>query len=378
MSCFKIKTGIVPIADGNSGWFIMDETGPERIPSSLASEVIGLIHRDLGDEDDLVAALEDCFPPEQIYYALIQLEKRGLIFKDTVDSESPADLFRAKVHGQERKGYQPSRTAALAVRIFAIGEADSLADALAVSLSRSDLLWIDRIPDWRGDKMNADAIYVAVTPDYLELELEAFGRFAQKRRLRWLPVKPCGVIPWLGPLLLPGETGCVVCLLDRLKGHRRLEVEQIHKNGEKESLRLSVGQTVHSLETVAGLLAVELEKLAAGGASEMAGGVLTLDFRSLRLERHPLAERPQCPLCGTLSPKKLRTGTLPKEPLCLQSRVKTDYRDGGERVCSAVETLEKYAHLVSPVTGVVGQLTPQEDIPPCFGPVIRNCWSASG
>jgi len=375
MSCFKIKTGIVPFADGNSGWLIMDETGPKRITSTLASEVIGLIHQKLGDEDKLVAALEDRFPPEQVYYVLIQLEKQGVIVKESTPTESPVDLFRAKVHGQERTGNSPFRNAALAVRIFAIGEVDSSADALASSLSRSDLLQIERIPYWRGDEMTADAVYMAVTPDYLELELETFGCFAQKRRLRWLPVKPCGIMPWIGPLFLPDETGCGACLLDRVKGHRRMEVEQIRKSGRKQSLRLSVGQTVHSLETLAGLLAVELEKLATGGASEMAGGVFTLDFRSLRLERHPLAKRPQCPVCGNLSPENSRNGSLPKEPLRLQSRVKTDYRDGGERICSAVETLEKYAYLISPVTGVVGPLMPLEDIPPCFGPVIRSDWN---
>jgi len=163
-----------------------------------------------------------------------------------------------------------------------------------------------------------------------------------------------------------------------VRGHRRLEVEQIRENGGNQSLRLSVGQTVHTFETVAGLLAMELEKLAAGGVPELVGGVFTLDFRTLKFERHPLVKRPQCPVCGTLSKKSTRTSVIPKEPLQLQSRVKADYRDGGERVCSAVETLEKYARLISPITGVVGQLTPLKKIPPCFGHVIKSDWIVRG
>ncbi len=219
---------------------------------------------------------------------------------------------------------------------------------------------------------------MAVTPDYLEPELEAFGRLAQQRGLRWLPFKPGGRIPWLGPLFLPKKTGCVTCLLDRVKGHRWVEADHLLKSGGKPSLRLSVGQTVHSLETMAGLLAVELEKLALGCASEMAGGLFTLDFRTLKLERHPLVKRPQCPLCGPLPSGRIPFHALPKDPLPLQSRVKADYRDGGERVCSAVETLEKYAHLISPVTGIVGGLTPLDEIPSCFGPVIRSDWNVRG
>jgi bacteriocin biosynthesis cyclodehydratase domain-containing protein len=376
MTDFKIKPGIATIANGDSGWIIMDETGRKMITSALASELIGLIRRDLGDEDGLVAALADHFPAEQVYYALIQLENLGVIFKGEVQPESPVDFFRIKVHGQKRTEYPCPPMSATAVRIVSIDGSD--ANALTALLDRSQLLRIEHVPDWQVQKMTADAVYVVVTPDYLEPELEAFGRLAYERRIRWLPVKPRGVIPWIGPLFLPAETGCVECLLDRVRGHRRLEVEQILKNGGKQSLRLSVAKTVHSIEMVAGLLAVELEKLAAGGASELVGAVFTLDFRTLRLERHPLTKREQCPVCGTILHTNTRTIALPKEPLRLQSREKADYCDGGERVCSAVETLEKYAHLISPITGVVGQLTPLEGIPACFVQVIKSDWNVRG
>jgi oxazoline/thiazoline synthase len=69
---------------------------------------------------------------------------------------------------------------------------------------------------------------------------------------------------------------------------------------------------------------------------------------------------------------------MPKEPLRLQSRVKADYRDGGERVCSAMETVDKYAHLISPITGVVGRLTVLKKIPSCFGQIIKSDWIIRG
>ncbi len=375
MSHYKIQTGIAPISDGNSGLVLLAETGPERIAAPLPAELIGRISRGLGDEEDLAAALADRFPLEEIYYALIFLEKQGVIARDSAQRESPADLFRSRIFGQGRKPLPSSPPNVLSVRIVAVGGMEAAADALAASLSRSEVLQVDRPAEWREDVTSVAALYAAVTPDYLEPELEAFGRLAHQVGLRWLAVKPGGMIPWLGPLFLPGETGCVACLLDRVKGHRWVEADHLLKSGGKPSLRLSVGQTVHSLETVAGLLAVELEKLALGFASEMAGGLFTLDFRTLKLERHPLVRRPQCPLCGTLPPGRIPFHALPKDPLHLQSRVKADYRDGGERVCSAVETLEKYAHLISPVTGVVGGLTPLDEIPSCFGPVIRSDWN---
>jgi len=356
----------------------MEETGRRVVTSPLVAELIGLIRQSLGDEDGLVAKLADRFPAEQVYYALIQLEKQGLIVKSGGKQESPADFFRAGLRGQDRREYPLSPMPSLIVRIAAIGGSDVYANALAASLSRSDALKAERVADWRGAEMDADAVYVAVTPDYLEPDLEAFGRLAYERRLSWLPVKPCGVIPWIGPLFHLEETGCVECFLDRMRGHRRLEWEHIRESGGKQSLRLSVGQTAHSVETVTGLLAVELEKMAGGGASKLVGALVALDFRTLDLERHPLTKREQCPVCGTLSQINTRHIILAKEPLQLQSRKKADYSDGGERVCAAVDTLEKYDHLISPITGVVGKLTPLDKIPPCFGQVVNSDWIVRG
>lgn len=372
MECFRIGAGIAIVSDSRTGLHIVDETGQKRIVSTLISELVALIHQDLHGEDELVEALEGRFSLNQIYYSLIQLEKQGTIVRNTTRPESPEDLFRAKVYGQERAGHIQRGITGMSVRILAIGETDASAVALAESLSRSELLRAEYIAD--RDETNTDAIYIVVTPDYLEPELGKFGHYAYKQGLRWLPVKLCGVAPWIGPLFIPGETGCIECLLDRVRGHRRLEAEQIRVTEKRRSLRLSMGQTVHSFDVVSGLLALELEKQATNGVSELTGGVITLDFRTLKLERHRLVKRPQCPVCSNLPKKNIRHDTVPKEPLQLQSQTKADYHDGGERICSAVETLQKYTHLVSPITGIVGQLTQLANVPACFGRVIGSRW----
>ena len=367
MSRYRLKKSVAVIADGDSGRLIVDETGQKKVVSAPASELLGLVSQGPTDEDDLAAALEDRFSPEQVYYALIQLEKQGVINRDPAHADSPADLFRAKVNGPGQVGYPPLQHAVMTVRVLSIGGDNLSVDALAGSLVRSEVLDVERVQDWRAVETNADAVYVAVTSDYLEPEMEEFGRFAYERGLMWLPVKPRGVIPSIGPLFVPGKTGCVVCLLDRLKGRRR-----------PNSLGLSVGETVHSFETIAGLLAVQLEKRATGAEPEVLNGLLTLDFRTFVLVRHLFIRRPQCPTCGKLPTGNTLEYLMPEEPLILQARPKADWRDGGERICSAVETLEKYGHLISPVTGVVGHLRELKDIPSCFGHVVRSDWNVRG
>ncbi len=144
MSRYTIQTGIVPISDGNSGLLLLDETGPERIGSPLPAELIDRISRGLGDENDLVAALEDRFPVEQIYYALILLEKQGVIARESAQRESPADLFRSRIFGQGGNPLPSPPPTFLSVRIVAGGGMEDAADALAASLSRSDVLQVER------------------------------------------------------------------------------------------------------------------------------------------------------------------------------------------------------------------------------------------
>jgi ribosomal protein S12 methylthiotransferase accessory factor len=156
MSDYGIKTGVAVIRYGDAGWFIMDETERRIVTSTLAAELIALIRTSRGDEDGLVATLADRFPAEQVYYALIQLEKQGVIVKDEMLPESPAAMFRAKVHGQEHTGDLRSRMLAtdMSVRIISIGRAE--ADKIAALLARSEVLRVERVADWQTEKMTAD------------------------------------------------------------------------------------------------------------------------------------------------------------------------------------------------------------------------------
>ena len=375
MSSYRIKRGIAVVADHDSDLFIVDERGRKKIKSPLVWALLDLIHRGIGDEDRLVTMVKERFRPEEVYYALIQLEKQGIVISDTMQPESPADLFRAKVCRRDM-GYPHVTPAVISVCVYAIGEAHGSADVLTSLLGCSEVLNVQRITN--SHEIDPQSVCVVVVPDYLEPGLAEFGRLVFKEGIRFIPVKPGGVVPWIGPIFIPGETGCIECLLVRVRGHRRPEVEQIGKNGGSESLHLSVGQTIHSLAMVSSLLAMELEKLALGGTPEVTGTVFTFDCQSLSLDRHSVVRRPQCSLCGTLFSESVLFPAIdeimPKKPLMLQSQMKTDYSDGGERVCAAMETLERYSHLVSPVTGIVGQITTLRDIPSCFGAVTMSTW----
>jgi len=72
----------------------------------------------------------------------------------------------------------------------------------------------------------------------------------------------------------------------------------------------------------------------------------------LETQNHLLVKRPQCPSCGEIV-KWLNRKPL---PVILGHRKKTFTADGGHRCFSPEETLRKYQHHISPITGVVREL----------------------
>lgn len=397
---YGLAPGVAVVPQSATRWFVLRETDRQVVSDGVASEVLRLLLDGQSEEDQWVEALASRYPAEQVYFAAIQLRKKGII-APAGTTATPDILFHealkqsrdqsrvtraAQRYNSQSATPVPDNSAVFGrvsdagissasrplVRVLSVGGLDP--EWLGTALRRSTRLEVQTLAGWREAALSPEAVYVVATPDYLEPELARFGSAARERGLRWLPIKAEGVIPWVGPLLIPGQTGCLECLLDRVRGHRRPEVEQMAREGLDQSLRLSVGWTAASRDTVAGLLATELDKLAEGAASTLVGAVWTLDFRTTELERHPLTRRRQCPACGEGWQPFVLQERLPAEPLQLQARPKTDYRDGGERICSAVETLEAYAHLVSPVTGVVSGFAQVPDVPACFGAVVNSDW----
>ena len=235
VSEYSIRPGLALIRRGESDWFIQDETERKVVMAPVASALLGLLRQGPTDEDSLVAALAARFGAEKVYYSLAVLEKQGLIVSGARPPFSMAEVFRNKVRGKQWSA-EPAASAdkaALDIRILAIGGTEATADDLALSLSRSEELRVHREPDWHRADTPSESVWVLVTPDFLEPDFETFGRFAFDRQLRWFPVKAGGVQPILGPLFIPGTTGCVECLLDRLRGHHLLEMGHILE-GDKD------------------------------------------------------------------------------------------------------------------------------------------------
>ncbi|MFD7997968.1 TOMM precursor leader peptide-binding protein [Streptomyces mirabilis] len=199
------------------------------------------------------------------------------------------------------------------------------------------------------------ALEIVVTDHLLHPDLLAFDEKALVSRRPWCVAKLTGGTAFLSPVLEPGRTACWHCAAYSLAGlHIEAAFIESATGGGPVPAEVPVGGDLVSHFT-ARLAVLHIAQWMAG-AGESDPHVLTFDTLSLRSERHRLVRRPQCPACG--DPGLLRERAL--RPVTLTHRSTHSTSGDGRRALSPEAMLTTYGHLVSPVTGIVTDLTPQE------------------
>ncbi|MBO0806683.1 MAG: TOMM precursor leader peptide-binding protein [Actinobacteria bacterium] len=203
----------------------------------------------------------------------------------------------------------------------------------------------------------AAALSLVLCDDYLDPALDRRNSGYLAGRRPWLLAKPFGAIPWIGPVFQPGTGPCWVDLAKRLEGNRPGEFLVRRSAGRGVSppaASLPAGRAVGLQITV-----LEAVKWLAGERYEGQSCVYSLDTLRLRGEHHRVARRPQCPSCG--DPGLIAAQV--RKPIRTVVREIADGGGNGQRALSVAEVLERYEHLVDPVTGIVGDLRRDPDSP---------------
>ena len=219
---------------------------------------------------------------------------------------------------------------------------------------------------------NRPSLSVYVASDYLDDEFAAVNREHLESARPWMLVRPVGIQPIFGPVFRPAqESPCWACLCYRIRNHQ--EVHSFVRNhcGEAAAFRPNVAEP-QVLDVVHGTVAIEIARwLVLGEAAPLHDRAITLDVAGMNSEQHPVMRRPQCPVCGD---EGLYKTDRPAAPVRLQASPKELRNSGGVRAMAPAETLEKYRHLVSPVSGIVtwvSRTTPRTD------PWLHVHWAGS-
>lgn len=280
---------------------------------------------------ELLARASALAPVPMFFAALGQMAHQGVLADGPARTESAAffDNFDAPL-------------VELAVSITAFGDASRLSDSLVKS----------------GVKIDPDAeLAVVVAGDYLQPELEAWNASRVEQQKPWLLTKPSGAVIWVGPLFRPGKTACWKCLQQRLRANR--EVERFVEKYGKEQLpdRYAPAALPSMAHSGASFAALEVIKALAYGDKEPPGPqakINTFDLLSGESTVHAVVRRPQCSVCGEIK-------VLDQKPIELRSQPKANAAFSDHRSMLPEETFAKYAHHISPISGVVTSLVPRDD-----------------
>ena len=320
MTAPYFRRHLAPYIVPGEALYLVSESGVAAVHGPLASAVAPLVDG-RHSVPDIVDALAGNYPAERVLHAMDQLTRAGYWHRLGID-EPGAGGATVEVHGR--------------------------ADALPV---------LDAVRS-AGVTESADGLVVALTDDYLRSSLADRNAQALASGRPWLLARTVGAVVWVGPLFVPGVTGCWECLAHRLAGNRqshaylqrRLELAEPLDTGRAES-RFASNLAAH-------LVAAEVAKSVAG-ALPGTPAVITLDTATLTSERHEFTRRPQCPTCG--SPELVAAQAL--RPVRFRSVPKVATADGGHRATSADDFVAEHLRTVSPITGVLPVLARVEDGP---------------
>lgn len=202
------------------------------------------------------------------------------------------------------------------------------------------------------------AVGLALTNDYLHHGLAEINKDAVASQQPWLLVKPCGTSPWMGPVFVPGNTGCWKCMAKRIEDNRQAEVF-LERKYNSEPVRASLTCSQDTYRFAMGFAAVELGKMIAlnKNYNSLTGKVKVFDLTNLEQTTHVLTRRPQCPVCGEAQYQP----PLPPEPVRLRPCKKIPDISGGHRTEMPGQTIRRLEKHVSPITGIVNSLEELSD-----------------
>src|SRR5262249_37468936 len=121
---------------------------------------------------------------------------------------------------------------------------------------------------------------VVATDDYLRLELDAVNATLLQAGRPWLLIKPLGHEAWVGPVFVPGKTGCYRCLARRLARNRPVHRFLAEKNNLPKPPVTGRAATPATINAACRLAAVEVVKFITGARECLEGKILSLDVRT--------------------------------------------------------------------------------------------------
>ena len=344
---FKAELRVVPVA--GAGALLLSDDEVRILPGRAYERLVPLVDGRRSDDEIVAAAVERGLDAATAWHALFKLESNGHVTRRRPVLDREASAFWAGLGVDPAAALGALRSAR--VRVFSISTVD--AECFGRALARCGIAASLPPLDEAGGGSGGD-FDVVLADDYLADDLLALDEAARSAGRRWMLVRPTGMQIWIGPLLVPGTTGCLHCLRQRHGRYRSVDLLAARLEPDRGTAT-PLPATTATKDAACQLAVVEVARALAGVAGDLTGSMLTIDLRDRSAQVHRLIGNPHCRACGQAPPG---------EPVPLRLRKHRSAvldSDGGYRTVPPRETLKKYSHVVSPILGIVSSL---QDVSP--------------
>lgn len=334
----KAKYHAVPV--DNEGIYLMAENEKHVLEGNTLMQMVPLMDgtRTWGD---IVALLTPSLGAEAVSEGINILTMNG-----HVEEANPSQFKQFQIYWSEL-GLSPLAVQQLMqsvnVHVVPVGQVDT-----------KGLFQGLQVMGFNSDPARQASITIAVVEDYEMPELEALNARMLAHGTPWLIIKPHGLTPCVGPFFRPGHGPCWNCLASWMRHNREVETYLRGKTGQSDPLpitraRVPLGET----QSISIALLQMARWIARAESPLLEGHLLMLDTLSGEQYSHNVLRRPQCPACG--DPESAHVGGQPVVLGDPQQRVDNE---NGVRPEDPITTFNKYAHLISPITGIVKGVFP--------------------
>lgn len=342
--------------------YLLSESGATSVAGAHVEALAPLLDgtRDLAG---LCRDIPDGLPVAEAGTVVMRLVDAGLVaLREPVEQTPGPGADPASLAYWEAAGLDPAaavrRGRSARIETVAVGGTDPRAAVEALTSAG-----LDAVAGTPGRLADDADLTVVLCADYLDAPLERLDALHRAAGRPWLLAKPGGAQVWIGPVFDPAGPGapCWHCLAHRLRGHRRAETRLRAADGRAELTPPAVSLPPLGAAALH-LMALETVKWVSGVRHDGQCSVWTLDSLDLRGRHHDLRARPQCPACGDPGLVRRRA----HRPVPIGHRRKASVHGGGHRSRSPEDVLRAYEHLISPVTGVLKEITRDERGPSFF------------
>ncbi len=312
---------------------LVSETFNTLLHGKLYSDLLALLDG-IRSHNEVKETLCAVYSESEVSSALAALANKGYIVSGDYRMERQQAAFWSSLGANPHRVEKKLESSTIAVRG---NNTESLAQALHSMGVRTDT--------------SSASLTVYTCIDFLDSQFEEINQSHIESGRPWVLIRPQGMHPLLSPVFHASKgSPCWACLSHRLANHQEVHSYLRNQCGENAAYIPHASQPA-VMTVVYSMAAVELAKwLVLEESAPLHTNAITLDIKQFKASYHPVFWRPQCSFCGD---EELRRPDRQPVPLRLNASPVNSRNSGGIRAVSPGDTLERYRHLVSPVSGVV-------------------------